>query len=110
MAARNGKANSMLSRINGDRYATIKASARERISQFPLINAVLSEAQHGQVYEDLSGESFFVATKSGFSLYHPQSPDHEFDNRLLDFLIYNENIPSYIHFYSPSETLKKHLA
>jgi hypothetical protein len=101
---------SMLSKIDRDRYAAIKVAARERIFHHPLINAVLSLAQHGHVYRDASGESFFVSTKSGFCLYHSRTPTPEFDHELVNFLLCNESIPPYIHIYCPTESLKKYLA
>ena len=99
----------MLSEIDPKDYIEIKASACERISQHPLINAVLSGIQAGSVYADSSRDSFFVSTKSGFSLYSASGQQERFDEKLFDFLRHNNDIPDYIHIYSPASSFLEYL-
>jgi len=96
----------MLARIDREEYSALKQNHHELVSQFPLINGVLSGVQHGFVYADARRDSFYVCTKSGFSLVHtPNAIGKEF----LDFLIQNKEIPEYIHLYQPDVSFRKHL-
>jgi hypothetical protein len=59
----------MLSKLEESGYAEVKERHRELISQFPLINAVISKVQKGLVYVDPVSHSSFISTKAGFSLF-----------------------------------------
>ena len=96
----------MLTRIDQPDFSALKGQHYEIISQFPLINGVLSGVQHGFVYADAGRDSFYVCTKSGFSLVH--TPD-ELGKEFLDFLLQNKEIPEYIHLYRPDPSFRKHL-
>jgi len=104
------KLDSMLSRIGQHGYIEIKDSAFDRISHHPLINAVLGGVQEGYVYADSSSGSFFVSTKSGFSLYNASSYQPLFDEKFFEFLRANHDIPDYIHIYSPTSSFEDYLA
>lgn len=96
----------MLAGIDRADFSELKQKHHELVSQFPLINGVLSGIQHGVVYADANRDSFYVCTKSGFSLVHtPDSIGKEF----LDFLLQNKEIPEYIHLYRPEASFQKHL-
>jgi GNAT acetyltransferase len=101
----------MLTRLEENRYAEIREQYREIISQFPLINAVVSKLQKGFVYVDPVSNCSFVSTKSGFSLFVPAGPAGLGDD-LLDVLKNCDDLPNYIHIYSPAQSLadyfKKH--
>src|ERR1043166_7637723 len=101
---------SMLSEIDPRDYIQIKASAHERILQHPLINAVLSGIQAGSVYADSSRDSFLVSTKSGFSLYSASGQQERFDEEFFDFLRNNNDIPDYVHIYSPASSFLEYLS
>jgi hypothetical protein len=95
-----------LQRIDREEFSGLKQKHQEFVSQFPLINGVLSGVQHGFVYADAGRDSFYVCTKSGFSLVHtPDTVGKEF----LDFLLQNKEIPEYIHLYRPDGSFQKHL-
>lgn len=100
----------MLARLDPPRYSIIKDLARDLITQYPLINAVVNGIQNGYVYVSPSGDSFFVATKSGFSLFHLEDHSPRSDAALFDFLRHNHDIPNYIHIYSPSRSFSGYLA
>jgi hypothetical protein len=96
----------MLSAIKREEFSGLKQKHHELVSQFPLINGVLSSVQHGFVYADAGRDSFYVCTKSGFSLVH--TPD-TIGKDFLDFLLQNKEIPEYIHLYRPHASFQQHL-
>jgi hypothetical protein len=98
----------MLSEIDQERFPELKQKHLELISSHPLINAVVSGVQRGFVYADQTGDSFFVCTKSGFSVFEGP-PDDNFNQPFLQFLLQNKNIPEYIHLYPPNTSFEKHL-
>jgi hypothetical protein len=100
----------MLSRIQQNEYPAIKERHRGRISQYPLINAVVSAIQDGFVYADPSGNTFFISTKAGFSLFGSLRPAPNFERELFDFLKGAPAIPGYLHIYSPSRLFQDHVA
>ena len=93
----------MLSRIDPENFLELRQKHHARIWPHPLINAVLSGIQQGFVYADPGGESFFVCTRSGFSL--ASDPDQQF----LEFLLQNKEIPEYIHLYHPHDSFRSYL-
>ena len=96
----------MLSRIDPENFLELKQKHHELISRYPLINGVLSGVQHGFAYADASRDSFYVCTKSGFSLVSaPAALGKEF----LEFLLQNKEIPEYIHLYSPDSSFQTYL-
>jgi len=98
----------MLAGIDQDDFFEVKQKHLEVVSQHPLINAVLSGIQQGFVYTDPTYDSFFVCTKSGFSLF--SGPDTaRFNQELLEFLLQNKDIPEYIHLYHPNSSFQNHL-
>lgn len=106
MFIRGSKGELMLARIDREDFSELKQKHHELVSQFPLINGVLSGVQHGLVYADARHDSFYVCTKSGFGLVHtPDAIGKEF----LDFLLQNKEIPEYIHLYRPDDSFQKHL-
>jgi hypothetical protein len=99
----------MLAALDREHFVELKQKQLEFVSQYPLINAVLSGLQRGFVYADNAYDSFFVCTKFGFSLF--RAPDDEaFSQYFLDFLLKNKDIPEYIHFYCAHNSFEKHLA
>ena len=101
----------MLSRIEPSRYLEIKEVHHQVISQYPLINAVVSNIQAGFVYADASRQSFYIATKSGFSLFNlpdagsASTCNHEF----FEFLRRTRDIPDYIHIYRPASSFQGYI-
>lgn len=96
----------MFSSIDRQDFSALKHKHYQLVSQFPLINAVLSGAQHGFVYADTGRDSFYVCTKSGFGLVSaPGALGKEF----CDFLLQNKEIPEYIHLYRPDTSFQQHL-
>ena len=96
----------MLGSIDREEFAALKERHREVVSEFPLINGVLSGVQDGFVYADAARDAFYVCTKSGFGLVSsPETLGKEF----LDFLLQNKEIPEYIHLYRPDASFQKHL-
>ena len=100
----------MLSRIQQHEYATIRERHQGRISQYPLINAVISGIQEGFVYADPSRNTFFISTKAGFSLFDSLDPTPDLDSALFDFLKGTPDLPGYLHIYSPSKSFQDHVA
>jgi GNAT acetyltransferase len=100
----------MLSRIQQHEYSAIKERHHERISQYPLINAVISATQEGFVYADPSRNTFFISTKAGFSLFDSLRPAPNFESELLDFLKGAPDLPGYLHIYRPSRSFQDHVA
>jgi hypothetical protein len=96
----------MLERIDQDQFSALRQKHHTLVSQFPLINGVLSGVQRGFVYADAARESFYVCTKSGFGLV---SAPGELGKEFLDFLLQNKEIPEYIHLYRPDVSFQKHL-
>jgi GNAT superfamily N-acetyltransferase len=88
----------MLSAIDPKDFLEVKQKHLELVSQFPLINSVLSRVQHGLVYADAARDWVFVCTKSGFSLVSARG-DAAVDQKFLEFLLQNKEIPEYIHLY-----------
>jgi hypothetical protein len=98
----------MISGIDEEDFHELKQNHLELVSQYPLINAVLSRVQRGFVYVDSARPFFFVCTKSGFSLANGPGntiPHQEF----LEFLLQNKEIPEYIHLYSPAASFQSYL-
>ncbi|PYJ09986.1 MAG: hypothetical protein DMF06_07960 [Verrucomicrobia bacterium] len=94
----------MLARLEESGYAEVKERHREPISQFPLINAVVSKVQKGLVYVDPVSKSSFIATKAGFSLFvgdESANDNGNFFEGLKDCL----DLPNYVHIYSPPRSL-----
>jgi hypothetical protein len=94
----------MLSKLEESGYAEVKERHRELISQFPLINAVLSKLQKGLVYVDPVSNSSFISTKAGFSLFvydESETGNGDLFGGLKDCL----DLPNYVHIYSPSRSL-----
>jgi len=96
----------MLAAVDREDFFALKQKHHGLVSQFPLINGVLSSVQHGFVYADAGRDSFYVCTKSGFGLVH--SPD-AIGKEFLDFLLQNKEIPEYIHLYQPDASFRKYL-
>lgn len=86
-----------------DEYHEIKERHTELISKYPLINAVTSNIQDGFVYADSARDSFFVSTKSGFSLFNTAKSNGGF----FEFLVQEKEIPNYIHLYSPERSFRE---
>ena len=100
----------MLSRVQPNQYREIKEAHQKAILQFPLIDAVISKVQDGFVYANLSMDSVFISTKSGFSLLSTVgNTPADFDEALLEFLKANRDIPDYIHIYRPPGSFLEHL-
>jgi hypothetical protein len=94
----------MLSKLEECRYATVKEQHREIISQFPLINAVVSEVQNGLVYVDPDSDNSFISTKAGFSLFiYDESAS--VNGALIGDLRHCLDLPNYIHIYAPPRSL-----
>jgi hypothetical protein len=100
----------MLSRIQQHEYPAIKERHHGRISQYPLINAVISEIQKGFVYADTSRNTFFISTKAGFCLFDSLGSAPNFDSELFDFLKGAPDLPGYLHIYSPTKSFQDHIA
>jgi len=100
----------MLSRIQLNEYPAIKERHHGRISQYPLINAVISGIQEGFVYADSSRNTFFISTKAGFSLFDSLRPAPNFESELFYFLQHAADIPGYLHIYGPSRSFQDHVA
>jgi GNAT acetyltransferase-like protein len=100
----------MLARLDPRQYPSIKEAGRDLIAQYPLINAVVSGTQNGHVYADRSGGCYFIATKSGFSLFHAADPAPGSDAAFFDFLRHNHDIPNYIHIYAPRHSFADYIA
>jgi len=100
----------MLSRIQQNEYPALKERHQGRISQYPLINAVVSAIQDGFVYADSSRNTFFISTKAGFCLFDSLDPAPELESELLDFLKGAADIPGYLHIYSPSRSFQDQVA
>ena len=66
---------------------------------------MVSGVQHGFVYADAGRDSFYVCTKSGFSLVH--TPDQS--AKSFSTSCYKTKIPEYIHLYRPDGSFQKHL-
>jgi hypothetical protein len=96
----------MLAAIDREEFSELRQKHHELVSQFPLINGVLSGIQHGFVYADADRDSLYVCTKSGFGLVHTPRP---LGKEFLDFLLQNKEIPEYIHLYRPSPEFQQHL-
>lgn len=94
----------MLSKLEESRYADVKEQYREVISQFPLINAVVSKLQKGLVYVDPESNSSFISTKAGFSLFN-YDESASVNGALFDGLRHCVDLPNYIHIYSPPRSL-----
>ena len=99
----------MLSKIKPEKYREIRAAHEDLISQFPLIDAVVSRVQDGFVYADLSMDSVFISTKSGFSLLSTVGNISSDFAALFEFLKVNREIPDYIHIYRPANWFLQHL-
>ena len=98
----------MLSTIDPADFDQIKQKHHKLVSQFPLINAVLSHVQQGFVFADTERHWFFVCTKSGFSLVNtPEGATIGED--FLRFLRQNKEIPEYIHLYRPHGSFQNYL-
>ena len=92
----------MLAKLEEGGYAEIKERYRELISQFPLINAVVSKLQKGLIYVDPVSSSSFISTKAGFSLFVcDESANGNLFGGLKDCL----DLPNYVHIYSPPKSL-----
>jgi hypothetical protein len=100
----------MLARIQQYEYSAIKERHHKRISQYPLINAVISTTQEGFVYADPSRNTFFISTKAGFSLFDSLDPTPDLDSALFDFLKGAPDLAGYLHIYSPSKSFQEHVA
>lgn len=109
-AAARKKAESMLARLDARQYSSIKETGRDLITQYPLINAVVSGIQNGHVYADPAADAYFIATKSGFSLFHARNHSSGSDAEFFDFLRHNHEIPNYIHVYSPRQSFERFIA
>lgn len=99
----------MLAEIDQEQFLELKQKHLELVSSHPLISGVLSGVQQGFVYADSTGDSFFVCTKSGFSLFSGALDDVSFNQNLLQFLLENKEIPEYIHLYRPDSSFQNHL-
>ena len=97
----------MLSKLDRSKYRDLKDTARDLISSYPLINAVVSGVQEGQVYTDNCNPSFFIATRAGFAC---SNAPHTDDAAFFEFLRTNHDIPSYIHVYAPTKSFADHVA
>jgi hypothetical protein len=104
------KARSMLARVDAREYSSIKEAGRDLIMQYPLINAVVSGIQNGHVYANGPADAYFIATKSGFSLFHARDHSPESDAAFFDFLRHNREIPNYLHIYSPPPSFAHFIA
>lgn len=100
----------MLSRLQENEYPAIKERHHGRISQYPLISAVVSAIQDGFVYADSSRNTFFISTKAGFSLFDSLDPAPNLESELFDFLKGAPDNPGYLHIYSPSRSFQDHVA
>ena len=98
----------MLSKLEESRYAEVKERHRGFISEFPLINAVVSKLQKGLVYVDPESNSSFIATKAGFSLLISDE-SASVNGVLFDDLRQCHDLPNYIHIYSPPASLTAYL-
>jgi GNAT superfamily N-acetyltransferase len=102
------KGGQVWSRIEPAGYSEIRLKHYDLITQFPLINAVVSNIQDGFVCADTPRSSFFVSTKSGFSLCSADvSPDG--NHALFEFLKRGHDIPNYLHLYNPTKSLQEHV-
>lgn len=90
-------------RLEIGEYSEVKNSYYETISKYPIINAVLSKEQDGYVYADIKRENLFVCAKYGWSLL--LAKDKSQKGVLFEFLKRNNDIPDYIHLYSPDNVL-----
>lgn len=104
------KARSMWARLDTEAYSSIKEAGRDLITQYPLINAVVSGIQDGHVYADGAADGYFIATKSGFSLFHARDHSPASDAAFFDFLKRNPEIPNYLHIYSPPPSFERFIA
>lgn len=99
----------MLTKLDRGQFSSIKDTAYDIITRYPLINAVISGIQTGYVYADYSGDSFFIVTKSGFCLFHTKNHTAHVGAEFLDFLKENQDIPNYIHLYSLNDSLERYI-
>lgn len=99
----------MLVKIQEKDYRMIKERHHRYISQYPLINAVISAAQEGFVYADPSTGRFFISTKSGFSLYGCFNQASKFEAALFEFLKQTPEIPAYLHIYHAGKSFQEHV-
>jgi RimJ/RimL family protein N-acetyltransferase len=90
-------------RLEIGEYSEVKNIYYETISKYPVINAVLSKEQDGYVYADIKRENLFVCAKYGWSLL--LAKDTSKMGMLFEFLKKNNDIPDYIHLYSPDNVL-----
>ncbi len=90
-------------RLEIGEYSEVKNIYYETISKYPVINAVLSKEQDGYVYADIKRENLFVCAKYGWSLL--LAKDTSKMGMLFEFLKKNNDIPDYIHLYSPDKVL-----
>ena len=100
----------MFSIVEEDRYLELKALHQARITQHPLMNAILSGVQKGLVYESPDASAVLVCARSGFSLLSmakKMPPGYCAD--FWHFLQGNNELPSYIHIYSPPASLVTHV-
>jgi RimJ/RimL family protein N-acetyltransferase len=97
----------VLTRLERRDHLEIKAAHAGLIARFPLISAVVSGVQEGQVFADDSRQTWFVATKSGFSLLGAVGQSPAADRALLDFLRDNHALPGYIHIYRPPPSFRE---
>lgn len=87
-------------------FANIYRLYYDEIEQFPLILSILEERQEGQIYCSIDFNNILIISKSGFSfgIFEDNKNDLVFD-----YILENEDIPNYIHFYSPSESFLKYI-
>ncbi len=93
----------MIQKVEIENYEVLRQKFYQTISNFPLINAVLSQIQNGFVFSDDKNDVLIVVSKSGFSLVEIEDISDEKCETVFTFLQNNMDIPNYIHLYSPSE-------
>jgi hypothetical protein len=89
-----------MNRVNEADFPGIKRGNYDIISKFPIINAVISNEQHGFVYSDNNRENTFICSKFGWSLF--LNEDSTKIDKCFEFLRTNSEIPDYIHLYPPN--------
>jgi hypothetical protein len=77
---------------------------QDTIEKYPLILSILEGRQIGQVFCTNDFENILVVSKSGFC--YGSFEDKNFE-AIYDFILNEDCIPNYLHFYSPSKTFLK---
>src|ERR1051326_1860646 len=100
----------MFSLVDKNQYPEVLKRHAPRITQFPLISAILHRVQTGFVYASTADGAVFVCAKAGFSQFDTTQSSLSLIERFWHFLQNNNEIPSYIHLYDVPSSLQTFIA